>query len=73
MPLAPGRELVQISTQAYRHMKKVIGVYKRKGIPTSGTRWISELILAQDVPTTNGNNHSAAVPAPAPVPCEEEK
>jgi hypothetical protein len=71
MPIASNRELIQITSQAYRHMKKAIGALKRKGIPTSGTRWVSELILAQDIPT-NGNNHSAAVAAAVPVH-EEEK
>jgi hypothetical protein len=70
MPIAPNRELIQISSQAYRHMKKAIGALKRKGIPTSGTRWVSELILAQEIP--NGNNHQPAVAVPSPVH-EEEK
>jgi hypothetical protein len=76
MPLAPDRELVQISHQAYRHMKKIIGAYKRKGIPRSGTRWLSELILEQEVPT-NGNHkppcEESVVPAPVPAPVHEEE
>lgn len=50
MPLASNRELIQISKQAYQHLKKVVGTKKASGVPVSGTMLASEAILNIPLP-----------------------
>jgi hypothetical protein len=69
MPLSEDRTLAQITIPAKEHMKAILKTLQAKGIPITGTYWLSSLILSQPIP--NGNGHT---PEAEPVnPCEEEK
>lgn len=50
MALADNRELIQISTQAYNHLKAVVAANKKSGLPTSGTLLASQAILSIPIP-----------------------
>jgi len=60
MPLALDRELTPITSQAHTHMKRIVAMLKKRGVPESNTHWLSELILSQPIPI-NGNRKSAHV------------
>lgn len=60
MTTPTNRELTPISTQAHLHMKRIVALYKRRGIPESNTHWLSDLILSQPLPA-NGNGHGKPV------------
>lgn len=57
MPIAPNRELIQISVQAYRHIQKIKQARKRMGLPYTVTGIVSELILSQPIPKSVVMSH----------------
>lgn len=63
MPLAKDRELIQISVQAYKHLKAVVSATKSIGVPTSGTSLASQAILSLPIPQPESKK---AKPARAP-------
>lgn len=67
MTTPANRLLTPVSTEAHRHMKRIVTALKKRGLPESNTRWLSELILSQPMP----NGHSK--PAPVAEVTEEEK
>ncbi len=50
MPLAEDRELIQVSTIAYEHLRAVVAATRKLGIPTSGTLIASTSILSIPIP-----------------------
>ena len=58
MPLSENRELIQISTPAYRHLKKLSAIRKQRGLPHSMTGIVSELILSLPLLKSNGHKNS---------------
>lgn len=71
MPLADNRELTPITTPAHQHMKRIVAALKKRGLPESNTRWLSELILSQPMPNGNGHALTALSASVKSAPVEE--
>lgn len=51
MALSPGRELIQISSQAYEHLQAIKAATEQIGAKRSATLIASEAILSLPIPT----------------------
>ena len=50
MPLAKNRELITVTDQAHEHLRKVVSVMKKNGLPVNGSMLASQAILAIPLP-----------------------